>query len=183
MELRSDQLLKLILIKGNWRRGSGCECSINVDINQHLTDGLWMTLAEGCRIWITCRFEKLPDYCYVCGCLNHMLADCDRIIKIKMENKEVTKKVGTKLRAVGRRIARNNNSIYGRMYDSTRLVNSVPVNAGENYFDNTAALRPRNTHQMEDTAKSPPSQSMLHTVVVQSQQNKDTETRSAPDNL
>lgn len=37
--------------------------------------------------WVEFRFEKLPDFCFICGCLDHEENDCDLELDIWLANK------------------------------------------------------------------------------------------------
>lgn len=58
-----------------------------------------MATSDGTRVWTDFRYEKLPDYCYICGCLDHNDKDCDRKLELKHEGKEVTRGYGDYIRA------------------------------------------------------------------------------------
>lgn len=60
--------------------------------------GCWLATADGNSIWIDFRFEKLPDYYYICGCLDHNDRDCDRELDLKYEGNEITSSYGHWLR-------------------------------------------------------------------------------------
>lgn len=99
MFLKVDTDQRKIII-GKWLR-----VQIEVEISKQLTYGMWLSLAGGRRIWLTCRFERLPDYCYVCGCLNHLEQDCARVIEMKIVKDVVGMKFGSSLRANGMRLS------------------------------------------------------------------------------
>lgn len=42
---------------------------ICIDISSPLKKGCWLSTSDGCRIWINFCYEKLHDYCYICGVL------------------------------------------------------------------------------------------------------------------
>ena len=40
-------------------------------------------LAEDDKVLTIFRYERLPDFYYVCGCLDHQELDCDKVIQSK----------------------------------------------------------------------------------------------------
>lgn len=47
-----------------------------VDINKPLRRGLLLNMGKK-KIWVEIEYERLPNFCYVCGCLGHVKLDCD----------------------------------------------------------------------------------------------------------
>ncbi|XVF88864.1 hypothetical protein PTKIN_Ptkin19aG0084800 [Pterospermum kingtungense] len=69
--------------KGNnsvW--GKWLKVQVLVHVFKPLKRGCWMNIANGNRIWITFKFEKIPDLCFVCGCLDHTEKDCVKAIAL-----------------------------------------------------------------------------------------------------
>ena len=48
-----------------------------VDISQPLCRGRVVTLENGTKSWVSFRYERLPNLCYCCGCLDHGDKDCE----------------------------------------------------------------------------------------------------------
>ncbi|KAJ8435144.1 hypothetical protein Cgig2_018972 [Carnegiea gigantea] len=51
---------------------------VDVEIKRPLLRGIKIMI-EGRPRWIYFKFVKLPDFCYGCGCLGHVLKDCDYV--------------------------------------------------------------------------------------------------------
>ncbi|GAV71905.1 zf-CCHC_4 domain-containing protein, partial [Cephalotus follicularis] len=49
---------------------------VRAPINEPLRRG--MHLSCGClgRVWVNFKYEKLPNFCFICGCLGHVERDC-----------------------------------------------------------------------------------------------------------
>lgn len=60
----------------NW--GSSLRIKIQVDITSPLKRGVFLkSVRAGNEKWITMTYEKLPDFCYGCGGLGHIIKECE----------------------------------------------------------------------------------------------------------
>ncbi|XVF77936.1 hypothetical protein PTKIN_Ptkin14bG0087900 [Pterospermum kingtungense] len=50
------------------------------------------------ELWIDFKYERLPDFCYVCGKFSHLEQDCDRVFKCKLATELVVKEFGPTLK-------------------------------------------------------------------------------------
>lgn len=50
---------------------------VEVDLNLSMRRGALLNLAELGKVWIQFQYEKLPNFCYICGKLGHVQAECD----------------------------------------------------------------------------------------------------------
>jgi hypothetical protein len=50
---------------------------IRLDVTRPLCRGRMIKMEEGKKSWATFRYERLPNFCYWCGCLDHAEKDCD----------------------------------------------------------------------------------------------------------
>lgn len=48
-----------------------------LDVNEPLVAGFWIEKGKD-LIWVGFKYERLGDFCYLCGCLNHMDVDYPR---------------------------------------------------------------------------------------------------------
>lgn len=69
--------------------GHGLKVRILVDISKPLKKRCWMSLSCGKRNWIDFKYERLSDFCYICGCVTHLEQDCDRVFQMKLRNQEI----------------------------------------------------------------------------------------------
>ena len=51
--------------------GSYIRVRVTLDVFQPLCRGRIIRLDEGEKIWVNFRYERLPNLCYWCGCLDH----------------------------------------------------------------------------------------------------------------
>lgn len=61
--------------------------------------GCWLAMSGGKRTWIDIRYEKLSDFCYYCGCLDHNEKDFDNEAELKLGNSNVTSRYCPDVRA------------------------------------------------------------------------------------
>ena len=52
-----------------------------VDVSLPLCRGHIISMEDGIENWVTFKYERLPNICYWCGCLNHVDKDCDHWIE------------------------------------------------------------------------------------------------------
>ncbi|XVF44111.1 hypothetical protein PTKIN_Ptkin02bG0094300 [Pterospermum kingtungense] len=50
-----------------WLRVQVC-----VNVTKPLKKWCWLSLTDGRCRWVTFRIGKMSDFCFVCGCLNHL---------------------------------------------------------------------------------------------------------------
>lgn len=51
---------------------------VKIDINEPIKRGTHVKIgSKEDTVWIPITFEKLPDFCYYCGKLGHVMQDCD----------------------------------------------------------------------------------------------------------
>ncbi|KAI9074260.1 hypothetical protein K1719_043745 [Acacia pycnantha] len=59
-----------------------------LDFRKSLASGFWMNKPNDVRIWITIRYEKLQDFCYSCGRIDHDYHSCrsERLMSVVNSN-------------------------------------------------------------------------------------------------
>ena len=57
--------------------GSYIRVRVTLDVFQPLFRGRIIKLDEEEKIWVNFRYERLPNICYWCGCLDHGDKECD----------------------------------------------------------------------------------------------------------
>ena len=50
---------------------------VMVDITKPLCRRRVISLESGTELWVSFKYERLPNLCYWCGCLTHTDRDCD----------------------------------------------------------------------------------------------------------
>lgn len=61
----------------------------------------WLNIAGSKHVWVTFKYEKIPDLCFVCGCLNHMKADCAMAVALHLSGKKVMRNYEKGIRTDG----------------------------------------------------------------------------------
>ncbi|XVF02427.1 hypothetical protein REPUB_Repub04eG0174800 [Reevesia pubescens] len=56
-------------------------------------------MLEGKSIMVFFRYERMPDFCYVCGRMDHHESECEVVVTMKRMNGEVKRDYGVWLRA------------------------------------------------------------------------------------
>lgn len=79
--------------------GSYIRVRVTMDVYQPLYQGRIVTFEEGGKIWVNFRYERLPNLCYQCGCLDHGDRDCDIQIQSKGTLKTEEQQFGSWIRA------------------------------------------------------------------------------------
>ena len=70
--------------KDDERGGENCmQVRVRLDVTIPLCRGRMIKMEEGKKSWIAFRYEWLPNFCYVCRCLDHAEKDCDDGLKKK----------------------------------------------------------------------------------------------------
>lgn len=49
---------------------------ISVNIQEPLKPGCFITRETGERLWLAFKFERLSDFCYACGNMDHTMTAC-----------------------------------------------------------------------------------------------------------
>ena len=81
---------------------------IMINISEPLCRGRLVGLGGGRDTWISFKYEKLPNFCYWCGCLTHADKDCPIWLRSKGSLKIETQQYGFWLRASTLRGPRSN---------------------------------------------------------------------------
>ncbi|XP_075638440.1 uncharacterized protein At4g02000-like [Castanea sativa] len=50
---------------------------VRIDVTRRLVRGRKITIEGGESKWVNFKYERLPNFCYRCGFLNHALRDCN----------------------------------------------------------------------------------------------------------
>uniref|UniRef100_A0A2N9G219 Uncharacterized protein n=1 Tax=Fagus sylvatica TaxID=28930 RepID=A0A2N9G219_FAGSY len=75
---RSIGLVQTVASSDDERGGENCmRVRVRLAVNRPLCRGRLVNLEEGKKSWIAFRYERLQNFCYWCGCLDHGEKDCD----------------------------------------------------------------------------------------------------------
>lgn len=50
-----------------------------IDVAKPLIDGIWVPRPNRERIWLSVKYEKLQNFCYKCGVIEHEYRDCRKV--------------------------------------------------------------------------------------------------------
>uniref|UniRef100_A0A2N9J2I4 DUF4283 domain-containing protein n=1 Tax=Fagus sylvatica TaxID=28930 RepID=A0A2N9J2I4_FAGSY len=62
---------------------------VRLDITKPLCRGRKVRLGKGKSGWLTFKYERLPNFCYVCGLLTHGDKDCGMRMKARMDDPHI----------------------------------------------------------------------------------------------
>ena len=79
--------------------GSYMRVRVTLDVYQPLCRGRVIKLEDGEKIWVSFKYERLPNICYWCGCLDHGDKDCDIWIQSRGTLQVSSQQFGAWLRA------------------------------------------------------------------------------------
>ena len=79
--------------------GSFIRVRVTLDVYQPLCRGRVIKLEDGEKIWVSFKYERLPNFCYWCGCFDHGDKDCDIWIQSKGTLQSSSQQYGSWLRA------------------------------------------------------------------------------------
>lgn len=77
---------------------------VDVDQDSFLGKGCWLVILGWSKVWISFKYERLPEICYVCSCLNHLEKDCECDTEFRMVSRSVMKLFGPSLKADGLKV-------------------------------------------------------------------------------
>ena len=61
--------------------GNFIRVQVSIDLSLPLCRGHLISLSDGKEVWVSFKYERLPNICYWCGRLTHDDRDCDLWIK------------------------------------------------------------------------------------------------------
>jgi hypothetical protein len=101
---RSIGLVEKVAAIEDERGGENCmRVRIRLEVNRPLCRGRLVNFEEGIKGWVAFRYERLPNFCYWCGCLDHAEKDCDVGIQQRQASTKQEYQFGAWLRATSDR--------------------------------------------------------------------------------
>ncbi|XVE99180.1 hypothetical protein REPUB_Repub03eG0175100 [Reevesia pubescens] len=67
---------------------------VRINVMEPLERGTSLALKDGMKIPIAFKYERLPDLCFVCGCLSHHETECDFAVEMKKANGSIQRAYG-----------------------------------------------------------------------------------------
>ena len=74
---------------------------VAINTSKPLKRGKMLFVPRGSKVLAMFRYEHLPDFCYICGRLDHLEQDCDVVVRLKKKGKKAQREYGSWLRAEG----------------------------------------------------------------------------------
>ena len=88
---------------------------VRIDVTKRLVRGKKITIEGGESRWMQLKYERLPNFCYRCGFLNHTLKDCSELSEKTAAGGDVEIQYGAWLRGEFVRRSNNDPSFSGPM--------------------------------------------------------------------
>lgn len=66
-----------------WKAKQFFRIKVLVNTEQSLKSGCYMNREDGSRLWLPFRYERLSDFCYHCGQLDHTISACSKKLREK----------------------------------------------------------------------------------------------------
>ena len=102
---------------------------VMVDISKPLCPGRVISLESGRELWVSFKYECLPNLCYWCGCLTHTNRDCDLWIESEGTLQPKSQQYGPSIHALPFTQARKNvvvvPSFYSKKNSSAKTATST----------------------------------------------------------
>ena len=67
---------------------------VSINIIKPLKRGSKVTLPGDVSVLAIFKYERLPDFCYVCEKLDHQDKDCDKMVKLRKDGGKAKRKYG-----------------------------------------------------------------------------------------
>ena len=69
--------------------GKHLTVKVTINVTQPLKRGKVLSVAGQDKVLATFKYERLPDFCYVCGRLDHLEDDCNEVVRLKKEGMKI----------------------------------------------------------------------------------------------
>ena len=69
-------ILDVVVSESGVQWGKCLRVMVHIDITKCLVRGKNITIEGGESKWVIFKYERLPNFCYKCGLLNHALKEC-----------------------------------------------------------------------------------------------------------
>lgn len=69
-------VLDVVVLDPGVQWGNCLRVRMRINVTRHLVHGRKITIEGGKSKWVNFKYERLPNFCYKCGFLNHALKDC-----------------------------------------------------------------------------------------------------------
>lgn len=126
--------------------GEFMQVRVEVDVNLPPCCGRVISLDEGSESWESFKYERSPNLCYWCGCLNHSNKDCELWINSNGSLSTEDQEYGPWIRAPANPIFKKNVIIVPGFYEARKKDKRKAVGQGG---------EPRPTHHTGESSRPP----------------------------
>ena len=78
--------------------GKYLQARVKMDVTKKLVRGKKITIEGGESRWVHFKYERLPNFCYRCGLLSHVIRDCPESVGSNYQTDESQMQYGAWLR-------------------------------------------------------------------------------------
>ena len=75
------ELIKVDVVENGVQWGKCLRVRVMVDVTRRLIRGKRVTIEGGEGRWVQFKYERLPNFFYHCGLLNHDMKDCTEVVR------------------------------------------------------------------------------------------------------
>lgn len=68
--------------------GNNIRIRVRLNITKPLRRGFMIRLEDSSEIWVTIRYERIPEFCFRCGVIGHIVKDCSRRMNVEDDEEE-----------------------------------------------------------------------------------------------
>ena len=141
--------------------GSFMRVQVRVDITIPLSRGRMVSLGQGKEVWVSFKYERLPNICYWCGYLTHDDKDCETWLESEGSLKAEDQQFGSWLRAAPTsRTKKNLVTVPGLFKKTSRPPPQNPINPRKPLTRSMVVRSP--TRGVADMEKIQTNNSMSH---------------------
>lgn len=118
---QSIGLVEKVAASDDERGGENCmRIRVRMEINNPLCHGRLVNFEKDKKGWVAFRYERLPNFCYWCGCLDHGDKECDIGLQQRSTSTKEDQQFGPWLRATSDRPPRKTVVIVPGMHQKNR---------------------------------------------------------------
>ncbi|XP_030924789.1 uncharacterized protein LOC115951782 [Quercus lobata] len=142
IEASLGEVLEVDVADSGVQWGKCLRVRVKIDVSRKLIRGRKINVDEGVARWVLFKYERLPNFCYRCGLLEHDLKDCTQKEELDKTRKIGELQYGAWMRGVQGRIPDDNYRFSKAQTSRNETVGtdkrkSVVQNLGEKTLDST----------------------------------------------
>ena len=78
IDAKLGEVLEIDVQESGVHWGTCLRVKVHLDVTKRLLRGKKITMEGGESRWVNFKYERLPNFCYQCGLLNHALKECPK---------------------------------------------------------------------------------------------------------